>query len=72
MLSSKMRERYACTIAPTSVYLGQVLCYSYEEEYMVRLTNRRKSHDLGRKSQKDLEDLVDFSSFTGLTKVLFW
>ncbi len=41
---------------------------SYEEEYMVRVTNTR-SKDLGRRAQQELADLVDFSSLKGLTKV---
>lgn len=36
---------------------------------MVRLSNRKKSCDLGRRAQEELEELVDFSSFKGITKV---
>ena len=36
---------------------------------MVRLSSKKKSHDVGRRAQQDLEELVDFSSFKGITTV---
>lgn len=48
-----------------------LLCFvRYEEDHMTRLSNRQKSHNLGRSSRDELEDIVDFSSLKGLaTKV---
>ena len=42
---------------------------SYEEDYMVRLTSKKKTNDIGRRAQKELEELVDFSLLKGLTRV---